>query len=225
MSAIIVIIDKIIQAMKNFISNVEQLGSKVINQLEIFSGKIASEILSLMKSVFESVKSSINRIIETFRSKISGFGTRIKAPNLQSGSTISSRIKNGCKETFQKMGEITKNFGSKVQLIVSEIGIVLKKIGQGIERGTVKTYDTAKNIARQTVEKLVKIGEVTIEDASNTIEKFSKNFEIGGEFVYKHGIEIASTSSIGLLNVAFPIVTSFGISAALIIGATNYKPV
>lgn len=218
------IIEKIIDAMKTFIKNIEDLGSKVITDLEVYSGKIANEILSLMKSVFERVISTINRIFETFKTKISQLARKIKKPQFQSGTTIVSKIKNVCKECFGKMGEITKNFGSKVKAFADEIGIVLRKIGQGIERGTVKTYDEAKKIAEKTVEKLVKIGEIAVEETKNTVEKFSKDFEIAGEFVYKHGVEIAAVSSISVIEPAIPVVMSFGIATILIVSASMYKP-
>lgn len=222
MSVIIGIINKIIDAMKSFIKNIEALGEQVITQLGIYSEKAASEIKTLMVGAFDKIKKGIERIITTFKDKAEQIAGRIRTPKIKSSQSILDKIENIGKEAFEKLSEITKNFGAVMGKFIDKTGEALKKISQAAEADAEKTYDVAKKIAEETVKKITEVGSLAIQATRKTSSTLFKEIEIAGNMAYKHGLAVSSASSLAFFDPYLAI--SLALSVGVIVAATKYEP-
>mgnify|MGYP000397716332 CR=1 FL=1 len=217
-------IEKFINAIKSFVNAIENLSQKAITQIGTFARKAGDEIFALMKNIFETAKAGISRLIQSFQDQIRNFQRRIRTPSNRSGEGISSRIKKYLKEGYEKMSNITKNFGEKVIIITKEIGEVLERTASGIGSGVEKGFGVAKTIAKESVKKLSDLGKLAVEETKSAVKSFSKETEIAGEFIFKHDIEIATASSFGILENLLPCLTGFALGGLIVYAATQYKP-
>ena len=222
MAAIEGLINKVIQAMKDFIEGIQNEGKRIINVLATYSSKVATEISSVMSQVFTDIKRKISMIIRAFKSKIDSFSRRIKKPHINGGTTITTQIKNATRDASRKVETMATKFGKIMESLLTEMREAMSKIANGIKTGAVDALSTARRIGTTVVVEMEKIGKTAIESSTNAVENLSKDLELGGEFIYKHGIQVASTAAIAIINPY--LVGSAVVSAGLIIGAVKYEP-
>lgn len=216
------LIDKIIQAMKDFINSVEKEGERVIGVLATYSSKVATDISTVMKEVFEDIKRKISMIIRAFKSKIEAFTRRIKKPNTGSGETLGTRIKNASRDAYRKTDELAKKFEKVMDTTLTEMRIAMKKIVDGIKSGATDVISSARRIGEKVVQEMEKIGKGAIDESKNATQAFSKDIQLEGNFVHKHGVQVATAAAVSIINPY--LIGSAILSAGMIIGATKYNP-
>jgi hypothetical protein len=222
MTGIGAIISKVIDAMKSFIMSIESEGEKIIGYLASYSSKAATEISTIMKEAFTDIKKKISMIIRTFKSKIEAYTKRIRRPHVSSGTTISTRIKNSARDAFRKVETLSTKFGKDIETLLDEMKNVMTKIETGIKNGAVDALSSARRIGAMVVQEMEKIGKDAIDESSLAVERLSKDLELGGDFVYKHGLdEVKTGASIAIINPY--LFGSVLITTGLLVGATKYE--
>lgn len=220
MAQIIAVIEQIIDAMKTFISDVEKEGEKIVTDLAIFSEHLSSELLQLMKRAFDDIKNEITVIINDFKSVISQLTRRIKVPRHTGGGGILKKLKQITDKSFEKLSTITRDFGKTAGKMLDDTYEGIKTISKTLEKTVDKTFDDAKQIGRDTVEKIVKIGESAITEIDNVSKTISKEFEVGEEFVYKHGVTASTAASFSFFDPFLAV--ALILSGGMVVAATKY---
>lgn len=222
MAQVIAIIEQIIDAMKTFISDVEKEGEKIVTDLAIFSEHLSTELLQLMKEAFEDIKKEITVIINDLKSVINQLTRRLnKTPKHTNGGGILKKLKQSTDKAFDKLSTVTRDFGRTAGKLLDDTRSGIKTIAKTLDQTIDKTFDDAKQIGKEAVEKIVKIGESAIGEIENASKTISKELELGEEFAYKHAVTVATTASFSFFD-PFLAVTLL-LSGGMVVAATKYE--
>lgn len=221
MAQVIAVIEQIIDAMKTFISDVEKEGEKIVTDLAIFSEHLSSELLQLMKQVFEDIKSEITNIINDFKSIVTQLTRRLKVPRHTGGAGILKKLKEASSKSFEKLSSLTRDFGNAAGKLLNDTRNGIKTIAGTLEQTVDKTFDDAKQIGKDSVEKIVKIGESAISEIDNASKTISKEFEIGEEFVYKHAVTVSTTATFSFFDPF--LAAALVLSGGMVVAAAKYE--
>jgi hypothetical protein len=208
------VIGQIIQGFKNFLSKLEEMAKYAVSELEKFSAKAAQQIQILMAAALREIKEKISRLIKAAKTKIESFTKRRNASTPDATTTsYATKIKNALSNGGRAAESVASKFKESSVALLKEVEAILKRLGETTYRGTKEFATVTGEAIKKIFETLKNIGEGAIKEVKIFSEGFQKDLEIAGEFVHKHGVQMAEAATITILSptLIFSVLASAGI--------------
>lgn len=216
------VIESVIKAMKNFITQLENSSKSIAQTLQEYSTMVAGRIRTQMISIFNSVERSIKNEISGLTTRLEALGRGLKKSKLKSGTSIMQRLESLMKTALADVEKTMKNFTEIVERFITKFQRSLELIANSAKQIAEETFTDAEKFAGDVVQKIQAIGKDAMEGLDKVGQSVSKEFSHIEKYAFDHEIRVAEQSALSFIDPFM--VIAVVISAGIIIGAGNYTP-
>lgn len=223
MAQVVVIIQKVIDALKEFVNKLEKSSGALIQSLETYAAAAGQKILSESKTVFNSIKNSIENEIKAMTTRIESLKSTLGKSSGKigkSGTGIMDKLGVYVKDFVKDVEKIGNDFVEMVHKFVEQFKTSIERISRGIYKFGEESFESAEKFAQEAVQKIKGIGSDAYQGLSKSIGPVKSEFSSVENFIHKHSLEVSEAAVASFVEPVFALACLM--SAGFLIFASKY---
>lgn len=220
---IINVIQKVVDAMKSFMSKLAESSGRLIQTLETYSTAVGQKIMSQSSKIFNAVENSVKNEISALTTKLQSLASSLKKGGAPSdGNTILHKLGDLLKTAVSDIEKISKDFMEAFEKFISEFKKGIEKIYSTTTTYAKEGFSEAEGFAEKIVEKIVSAGKGALAGVKSMAAPIATEFKHVETFVFKHEIKVSEQNALSLVQPgAF---LAGALSLGFLFLASKYEP-